>query len=67
MRDDFIEITVSRFENAEPRGGLIIIPYSMPAHNFALVARSLAAYASARLEGMEPYTIHFLKQHPGQA
>lgn len=59
-RDDFIELTVSFFENLEPHAGVLIVPYSLPNNQFSRLADALADYASRHPDGMQPYTLDFL-------
>lgn len=61
----FIRLTVSFFENQEPHYGVLIVPYTLPRHFFAEVARALVAYAERHPEGMSAYGIDFLTSPTG--
>ena len=66
-RDDFIRLTV-QFSNASRRHhGVLIVPYSLPADQFARIARALAAHAARYPEGMGAYTVDFLGHRGGAA
>ena len=60
-RDDFIRLTVQCFEHGAPHAGVLIVPRSMPSDRFSLIAQALLRYAESRPQGMNPYTIDFLK------
>jgi hypothetical protein len=59
-RNDFILLTVRFFEDLKPHHGLVIIPHSIPGHDFSLMARLLARLAGQYPGGIPPYTINFL-------
>jgi len=58
-RDDFIAITLHRFEAGLPHFGLLIVPHSLPGDRFNLVARALGQYANDHPAGMAAYTVTF--------
>jgi len=60
-RDDFIRLTVRFFNDARLHYGVLIIPHTIPGDNFSLLAKALGKYAYDHPNGMEPYTIDFLK------
>jgi predicted nuclease of predicted toxin-antitoxin system len=59
-RDDFITLTVQFFEDLKPHKGLIIIPHTIPGHNFSKLTSLLLKFSKKTAKGMEPYTIEFL-------
>jgi predicted nuclease of predicted toxin-antitoxin system len=56
-RADFIALTVRFFETFQPHCGLVIVPHSIPATDFAFLAERLEAFAKKNPQGLEPYTI----------
>jgi hypothetical protein len=58
-RDDFLRLTISFFEAAEPRLGLLIVPYSLPNHRPERIARALERWVN-RLGDPGPYFVAFL-------
>jgi len=59
-RNDFIALTVQFFQDVKPHHGLLIVPYSVPGHDFNLLANLLYEYAQNHPKGLEPYTIEFV-------
>lgn len=59
-RDDFIRLTVQFFNDLRPHQGVLIVPYTIPADQFARIARLLKAFASSHPSGLEPYVVAFL-------
>jgi predicted nuclease of predicted toxin-antitoxin system len=59
-RDDFVQLTVDFFQAYRPHAGLLIIPYSMVASRFNVIADRLKAYANDHPQGLTPYSIDFL-------
>jgi hypothetical protein len=60
-RDDFIRLTVQFFNDHLPHHGLLIIPHTIPGDKFLTIAKALVKYANQHPEGMQAYTIDFLR------
>ena len=60
-RDDFISLTVQFFEDLKPHHGLIIVPHAIPGYQFSILATLLVKFSKNFTQGMEPYTIEFLR------
>ena len=59
-RNDFILLALSWFNAQQPHSGILIVPHTLPADQFAVVAAALAAYAEARPHGAPEYGVDFL-------
>ena len=59
-RDDFIELTLRFYNEQLPHCGILIVPHTLPADRFGLLARALAAYAKAHPQGPGVYGVGFL-------
>ena len=59
-RDDFVRLSLERYAHHQPHHGVLIVPRSLPADRFALVAAALATYARQHPLGLPAYTIDFL-------
>lgn len=60
-RNDFIILTVRFFEDTTPHHGLLIIPFSIPGNDFTLLANLLHSFVQRNPDGLQPYTIEFLR------
>jgi hypothetical protein len=60
-RDDFITLTVQFFESMKPHRGLIIVPHTIPGSQFSKLATLLAKLDEDHPQGLELYTITFLR------
>jgi uncharacterized protein with PIN domain len=59
-RDDFIRLTLQLFDSQGLHRGVLIIPHSLPADRFSLIAERLAEYAALHPEGLPPYAVDFV-------
>jgi hypothetical protein len=62
-RDDFITLTVQFFEALKAHKGLIIVPHTIPGHEFSKLAALLVKFSKQYPKGLEPYTIEFLSSN----
>jgi hypothetical protein len=53
-------LTLERFARQQPHHGILIVPYTLPAHNFRKIGNALAKYAAMRSTGLPPYMVDFL-------
>ena len=60
-RDDFITLTVQFFDDLKPHNGLIIVPHSISGSDFGKLAALIMKFSKDYPEGLEPYTIEFLR------
>lgn len=60
-RDDFIRLTLECFAHHRPHHGILIVPHTLPANRFALIARALAEFARRHVGGLPSYAVVFLE------
>lgn len=60
-RDDFIALTARFFEEGRDHAGVIIVPYSIPADEPAILPKLLAKLSLKFPQGLPKYSIVFLK------
>lgn len=60
-RDDFIALTAKFFDEGRAHAGVIVVPYSIPAHEPAILAKSLAKLSLSFPQRLPQYTIVFLR------
>ncbi|MCF8053182.1 MAG: DUF5615 family PIN-like protein [Desulfobacterales bacterium] len=61
-RNDFVALTVRFFQDIRPHCGVLIVPHSLPGHDFSRLANRLHDYAIEHPDGMQPYTIAFISK-----
>lgn len=60
-RDDFVRLTIARFQTGEPHCGVLIVPYSIPNKHPDRIANSLKKWSDAWSAPEPPsYLIDFL-------
>ena len=59
-RDDFIALTVQRFEAGEPHAGVLIVTRRLVKAGPEVIAHTLAAFARDHPNSLPPYTIDYL-------
>lgn len=60
-RNDFILLTVHFFNDHRAHPGVLIVPHTIPADRFSLIARAVRKHGTRWAEsGMRPYTVDFL-------
>jgi hypothetical protein len=60
-RDDFIAETLAAFEAQTPHAGMLVLTQSLPNDQFSAIAAALCAHAVRVTNGLEIYTIDFLR------
>jgi len=60
-RDNFIALTARFFDEGRDHPGVIIVPYSVPGDEPAILAKTLAKLSLSFPQGLPQYTIVFLK------
>jgi predicted nuclease of predicted toxin-antitoxin system len=62
-RDDFVRLTIARFQTAEPHCGVLIVPHSIPNKHPDRIAHSLKKWSDAWSATEPPsYLIDFLSR-----
>ncbi len=59
-RYDYIRLTLECFAHQQPHGGILIVPYTLPADDFGRIANALAKYAAKNPTGLPLYAFDFL-------
>ncbi len=59
-RDHFVALTVKFFQDDLPHAGLLVVPYTMPADRFSLVATAIAQYDGDHPDGISAYGYDYL-------
>ncbi len=61
-RGHFVVLTVRFFESGWPHAGVLIVPASLPADDFAAIAEALALYREDHPQGLPCYSVDFLQR-----
>ena len=64
-RDHFVALTVRFFQDDLPHTGVLVVPYTIPADHFSLVAADLAQYNRDHPDGISAYGYDFLSAPRG--
>ena len=59
-RDHFVALTVRFFQDSLPHEGVLVVPHTMPADRFSLVATAIAQYDRDHPNGISAYGFDFL-------
>ena len=59
-RDHFVALTLRFFQDDLPHAGVLVVPYTMPADRFSMVAAAIARYDRDHSEGVSPYGYDYL-------
>lgn len=61
-RDHFVALSVRFLEEDLPHAGVLVVPYTMPADRFGLVAAAIAQYDGDHPDGMSPYGYDYVSR-----
>jgi len=61
-RGDFGDLTRRFFEERRPHAGVLCVPNSLPADDFAGIATAIARYDREHPAGMAPYMVDWLRR-----
>ncbi len=64
-RDHFVALSVRFFQEDLPHAGVLVVPYTMPADHFSLVAAAIAQYDRDHPDGISPYGFDYVSQPRG--
>lgn len=59
-RDHFVALTVRFLQDDLPHAGVLVVPFTIPADRFALVAAAIAQYNRDHPDGISPYGYDFV-------
>ena len=61
-RDHFVALSVRFLQEDLPHAGVLVVPYTMPADRFALLATAIAQYGRDHPNGVSPYGYDYVSR-----